>query len=167
MSAISRGKQHGGIEQSPHVLAVNEPPTPARMQSYVLGALAGLAINFVPYDRWVFSRPTRSHEVVMSAKIACLQPIVGKGCFTAAMPGDFDRALAEDGAFGYRRLHWEAGMIGQALYLWVTAAGFAGIGIGCFFDDDLQIFWVCSQRKRRFRIFTASRSARRARTRAC
>ena len=37
----------------------------------------------------------------------------------------------------YRRLHWEAGLLGQVLYLEAEAAGFRGTGIGCFFDDDL------------------------------
>ncbi len=68
---------------------------------------------------------------------SCRQPIAGKGCFAVAMIADFDRALAEDGAFGYRRLHWEAGLIGQALYLVASAAGLAGTGIGCFFDDEV------------------------------
>ncbi len=72
-----------------------------------------------------------------AAKTACLQAIVGKGCFSVAMLADFSRALAEDGAFGYRRLHWEAGVIGQALYLGASAAGFAGTGVGCFFDDEV------------------------------
>ena len=56
-----------------------------------------------------------------ATKLACLQPISGKGCFSVAMIADFDRALEADGAFAYRRLHFEAGLIGQALYLWATA----------------------------------------------
>ncbi|WP_400765235.1 SagB/ThcOx family dehydrogenase [Methylosinus sporium] len=72
-----------------------------------------------------------------ATKLACLQPISGKGCFSVAMIAEFDRALAADGAFAYRRLHFEAGLIGQALYLWATAAGIAGTGIGCFFDDTV------------------------------
>ena len=72
-----------------------------------------------------------------AAKFSCLQPIAGKGCFAVAMLADFDRALAEDGAFAYRRLHWEAGLTGQALYLEATAAGLSGTGIGCFFDDEV------------------------------
>ncbi|MBY6241087.1 SagB/ThcOx family dehydrogenase [Methylosinus sp. Sm6] len=71
-----------------------------------------------------------------ATKLACLQPISGKGCFSLAMIADFDHALEEDGPFAYRRLHFEAGLIGQALYLWATACGFAGTGIGCFFDDE-------------------------------
>lgn len=56
------------------------------------------------------------------------------------MIADFDRSLDDEGAFAYRRLHWEAGLIGQALYLWATAAGLAGTGIGCFFDDEAHRF---------------------------
>jgi SagB-type dehydrogenase family enzyme len=72
-----------------------------------------------------------------ATRAACLQPIAGKGCFAVATLADFERALAEEGPFAYRRLHWEAGLIGQALYLWATAAGLAGTGIGCFFDDEV------------------------------
>ena len=46
------------------------------------------------------------------------------------------RAL--DGAPGlYRRLYWEAGAIGQILYLEAEAIGVAATGIGCFFDDRM------------------------------
>ncbi|WP_457798232.1 SagB/ThcOx family dehydrogenase [Methylocystis sp. S23] len=72
-----------------------------------------------------------------ATRAACLQPIAGKGCFSVAMIAEFEDALAREGAFAYRRLHWEAGLIGQALYLWATAAGLAGTGIGCFFDDEV------------------------------
>jgi hypothetical protein len=72
-----------------------------------------------------------------ATRLSCLQPIAGKGCFAVAMIADFDRTLAAEGDFAYRRLHWEAGLIGHALYLWATAAGFDGTGIGCFFDDEV------------------------------
>ncbi len=72
-----------------------------------------------------------------ATKASCLQPIAGKGCFAVGMVADFDSTLAEGGAFAYRRLHWEAGLIGQVFYLWATAAGLAGTGIGCFFDDEV------------------------------
>ncbi len=72
-----------------------------------------------------------------ATRIACLQAISGKGCFSLAMIADFDRTLDAEGAFAYRRLHWEAGLIGQALYLGASASGFSGTGIGCFFDDEV------------------------------
>ncbi len=49
----------------------------------------------------------------------------------------FEPVLRERGAFAYRELFWEAGMIGQALYLAAEAAGVRGTGIGCYFDDVL------------------------------
>src|SRR5208283_2475280 len=45
--------------------------------------------------------------------------------------------LRERGASAYRELFWEAGMIGQALYLAAEAAGVRGTGVGCYFDDVL------------------------------
>jgi SagB-type dehydrogenase family enzyme len=71
-----------------------------------------------------------------ATRFSCLQPIAGKGCFAVSMIADFDRTLAEEGAFAYRRLHWEAGLIGHSLYLSATALGLSGTGIGCFFDDE-------------------------------
>ncbi|ACK50718.1 nitroreductase [Methylocella silvestris BL2] len=72
-----------------------------------------------------------------ATRLSCLQGIAGKGCFSVAMIAEFDAALDAEGAFAYRRLHWEAGLIGQAFYLWASALGVAGTGIGCFFDDEV------------------------------
>jgi hypothetical protein len=44
-------------------------------------------------------------------------------------------AVPRRGAWWYRRLFWEAGVLGQALYLEAEAAGVRGTGIGCYFDD--------------------------------
>jgi len=35
----------------------------------------------------------------------------------------------------YRQRFWEAGMLGQVLYLEAEASGLQGTGIGCYFDD--------------------------------
>ena len=51
------------------------------------------------------------------------------------MLAEFDAALSHEGAGFYPRLFWEAGLIGQVLYLEAEAAGLRGTGIGCFFDD--------------------------------
>jgi nitroreductase len=37
----------------------------------------------------------------------------------------------------YRALHWQAGLIGQRLYLEAEALGLNGTGIGCFLDDEV------------------------------
>lgn len=65
---------------------------------------------------------------------SCQQAIASDSAFSLGMLADFDGSLRE-GAWWYRRLHWEAGMIGQALYLEAEAAGLRGTGIGCYFDD--------------------------------
>ncbi|BAE49073.1 SagB/ThcOx family dehydrogenase [Paramagnetospirillum magneticum] len=72
-----------------------------------------------------------------ATELSCTQNIAGRGAFSLGMLADFDRTLAEDGAWAYRRLFWEAGMIGQVLYLEATAAGLSGTGIGCYHDDEV------------------------------
>ncbi|MBV5336384.1 nitroreductase family protein, partial [bacterium] len=74
----------------------------------------------------------------LASQLSCLQAIAGKGAFAATMIADFARTLDEEGDWAYRRLHWEAGLLGQVLYLEATAAGLAGTGIGCFFDDAVK-----------------------------
>lgn len=69
--------------------------------------------------------------------LSCQQSIAGQGAFSLGMVADFDRTLAEEGGWAYRRLFWETGLIGQVLYLEATAAGLSGTGIGCFHDDEM------------------------------
>jgi len=66
--------------------------------------------------------------------LSCHQDIASDGAFSLGMLAEFDAAL-EEGPWVYRRLFWESGMIGQALYLEAEASGARGTGIGCFFDD--------------------------------
>lgn len=73
----------------------------------------------------------------VATKLSCVQTIAGQGAFSLGMVADFAKTLAEDGDWAYRRLHWEAGMIGQALYLEAVVAGLSATGIGCFFDDSV------------------------------
>lgn len=71
----------------------------------------------------------------LSAAVSCGQDIAGDGAFALGMIAEFDGPLAEYGPWFYRHLHWEAGAIGQVLYLEAEAAGLRSTGIGCFFDD--------------------------------
>ena len=73
----------------------------------------------------------------LAAQIPCQQTIAGDGVFAAAMIADFAGSLESRGAWFYRRLFWETGMLGQLLYLEAEAAGIRGTGIGCFFDDAM------------------------------
>lgn len=73
----------------------------------------------------------------IASRLSCLQAIAGQGAFALAMIASMGQALAEEGAWVWRRLHWEAGLIGQVLYLEAEACGLSGTGIGCFFDDEV------------------------------
>jgi SagB-type dehydrogenase family enzyme len=68
--------------------------------------------------------------------LSCHQDIAADSAFSLAMLAEYDAALQE-GPWAYRRLFWEAGMVGQVLYLEAEAAGVRGTGIGCFFDDGV------------------------------
>ncbi len=71
----------------------------------------------------------------LAAHLCCDQDIGADGAFAAAMLAELGPALAAEGPSAYRRLHMEAGLVGQVLYLAAEAAGRRGTGIGCFYDD--------------------------------
>jgi SagB-type dehydrogenase family enzyme len=78
----------------------------------------------------------RANAKKAAKTLSCHQDIAADGAFSLGMLAEFDSAL-EDGPWVYRRLFWETGLIGQALYLEAEAAGVRGTGIGCFFDDPV------------------------------
>jgi SagB-type dehydrogenase family enzyme len=67
--------------------------------------------------------------------VSCYQDIAADGAFAVVMLSAFRGPLERDGPAAYRALHWEAGLIGQALYLEAEALGLRGTGMGCFHDD--------------------------------
>jgi SagB-type dehydrogenase family enzyme len=66
--------------------------------------------------------------------ISCHQDIAGDSAFSLGMLARFE-PLVSAAPWRYPWLFWEAGLIGQALYLEAEAQGFRGTGIGCYFDD--------------------------------
>jgi hypothetical protein len=70
----------------------------------------------------------------IARSISCHQAIAADGAFSLAMLAEFEPTLAA-APWRYRQLFWEAGLIGQVLYLEAEAAGVRGTGIGCYFDD--------------------------------
>lgn len=70
-----------------------------------------------------------------AAYASCTQDIAGDSAFSLGMIADFARTLEDEGPWAYRRLFWEAGLVGQVLYLEAEAAGVMATGIGCYFDD--------------------------------
>ncbi|WP_351075820.1 SagB/ThcOx family dehydrogenase [Shewanella sp. CAL98-MNA-CIBAN-0140] len=73
----------------------------------------------------------------LASTVSCGQNIAADGAFSLAMLADYMDSLATYGASFYRNLFWEAGMIGQVLYLEAEAAGIGATGIGCYFDDPV------------------------------
>jgi hypothetical protein len=67
--------------------------------------------------------------------VSCNQDIASDGAFSLGMIADFAPTIRTNGAWWYRRLFWEAGVLGQVLYLEAEAAGVRSTGIGCYFDD--------------------------------
>jgi SagB-type dehydrogenase family enzyme len=69
--------------------------------------------------------------------LSCGQEIAGDSCFSLGMIADFEGPIRVEGGGAYRRLFWEAGLVGQVLYLEAEAEGMRGTGIGCYFDDPV------------------------------
>ena len=71
------------------------------------------------------------------------------------MIADYTASLASHGAAFYRNLFWEAGLVGQVLYLESEEAGIRSTGIGCYFDDAVHdIFGISSRDWQTFYHFT-------------
>ena len=63
------------------------------------------------------------------------QDLAGNSCAAFSMIADIDRSVHAHGDRGYRYVHFEAGAIGQRLYVAAEALGVRATGIGAFFDD--------------------------------
>ena len=70
----------------------------------------------------------------VAQQICCHQEIAADSAFSLGMLAEFQNGL-QIGAWGYKQLLWEAGILGQVLYLEAEAIGVRGTGIGCYFDD--------------------------------
>ena len=91
----------------------------------------------------------------LAARVSCGQDIAADGAFSLGMIADFTDSIAQHGAAFYRNLFWEAGMIGQVLYLEAEAAGIRATGIGCYFDDPVrEVFGITSHGWQSFYHFT-------------
>ena len=74
---------------------------------------------------------------VAAAALSLGQDLAGNACVAFSMIGDLDRAASAHGDRGYRYVHFEAGAIGQRLYIAAEALGLGATGIGAFFDDEV------------------------------
>ena len=91
----------------------------------------------------------------LATTVSCGQEIAGDGAFSLAMIADYMDSLATYGAAFYRNLFWEAGMVGQMLYLEAEEEGIRATGIGCYFDDPVHAaFRIVSREWQSFYHFT-------------
>jgi SagB-type dehydrogenase family enzyme len=73
----------------------------------------------------------------VAAFLSLEQALAGNSCFTISMIADLAEAARVFGNRGYRYVYFEAGAIGQRLYLGAEALGWNATGIGAFYDDDV------------------------------
>lgn len=83
-------------------------------------------------------QPVRSGDQrVAAAGLSLGQDLAGNACVAFSMIADLDRATQAYGDRGYRYAFFEAGAIGQRLYLAAESHGMGATGIGAFFDDEV------------------------------
>jgi hypothetical protein len=71
------------------------------------------------------------------------------------MIADFRDSLVTFGPAFYRNLFWEAGLVGQVLYLEAEEVGIRSTGMGCYFDDPVhEAFGISSRDWQSFYHFT-------------
>lgn len=92
--------------------------------------------------RW--NRPERKLELLhrgnvqrVAAFLSLEQSLAGNSCFTVSMIANLQEAARVFGNRGYRYVYFEAGAIGQRLYVGTEALGWNATGIGAFYDDDV------------------------------
>jgi SagB-type dehydrogenase family enzyme len=74
---------------------------------------------------------------VVAAGLSLGQDLAGNACVAFSMVADLERAARAHGNRGYRYAHFEAGAMGQRLYLGAEALGLGATGIGAFFDGEV------------------------------
>lgn len=74
---------------------------------------------------------------LVAAALSLGQNLAGNACVAFSMIGDFESAANIHGDRGVRYVHFEAGAIGQRMYLAAEALGLRATGIGAFFDNEV------------------------------
>jgi len=68
--------------------------------------------------------------------LSCHQEIARDGVISFGLLAEYESNINHK-PWVYRQLFWEAGILGQILYLEAESVGFRGTGIGCYFDDGV------------------------------
>jgi SagB-type dehydrogenase family enzyme len=85
---------------------------------------------------------------VAAAGLSLGQDLAGNACVAFSMVADLDGAVRCHGDRGYRYVHFEAGAVGQRLYLAAEALGMGATGIGAFFDEEVHRYLNLSSGER-------------------
>ncbi|MBF0272952.1 MAG: nitroreductase family protein [Magnetococcales bacterium] len=121
-----------GVEAGLYVL-VRDPERVEALRAALDGSFLWSRVEGAP-EHLPFFR-LRAGDFQESAYwISCRQEIASDSALTMGMLTTFPPELA-NAPWIYRQLYWEAGMVGQTLYLEAEAVGQRGTGIGCFLDD--------------------------------
>ena len=93
------------------------------------------------YRHWPESgeleRIKRGDQRVAAAGLSLGQDLAGNCSVSFSMIADMEQVTGVHGDRGYRYAYFEAGAIGQRLYLAAEALGLRATGIGAFFDDEV------------------------------
>jgi SagB-type dehydrogenase family enzyme len=91
------------------------------------------------WDQWSrrLEQLHRGNVERVAAYLSLEQSLAGNACFAVSMIADLAEAARVFGTRGYRYVHFEAGAIGQRLYVGAEALGWNATGIGAFYDDDV------------------------------
>jgi SagB-type dehydrogenase family enzyme len=79
----------------------------------------------------------RANVERVAAYLSLEQTLAGNACFAVSMIADLAKVAERAGNRGYRYACFEAGAIGQRLYVGAEALGWNATGIGAFYDDDV------------------------------
>jgi len=112
---------------------VRHPQKQAALQAATLETFTWQAVNNTTLPLYHLQT---AHCRNAAKTLSCHQAIASDSAFSLAMIAEF-AAPINAAAWQYRYLFWEAGLIGQVLYLQAEAAGVRGTGIGCYFDDSV------------------------------
>jgi hypothetical protein len=110
-------------------------------------SVAGVTVKTL--ESLTTSAPVVTVSVRVAASVSCGQDIAGDGDFSLGMIAEYMDSLVAYGASFYRNLFWEAGLVGQVLYLEAEEAGIRSTGIGCYFDDPVPSASFASDSARR------------------
>jgi SagB-type dehydrogenase family enzyme len=88
-------------------------------------------------SNWGLEQLHRANVERVAAYLSLEQALAGNACFAVSMIANLAKAAEQFGNRGYRYVHFEAGAIGQRLYLGAESLGWNATGIGAFYDDDV------------------------------